>query len=183
MIHVKRNWLFPHPASGAVPHRRLSMHGSVRRQPGLKPAADECCGAAPGTCRLPIRPATLAVTPAMKITRWISLACFAFLPLVSHAQVNDTVAADTVGADTVRALRVLPAPKEARLAKGRFVIEPSTTILIGNSEDRTAAETLQEEIQDRTGLKLSIKTLSINTPAAAQKTKGNISLGRLTDRG
>jgi hexosaminidase len=114
----------------------------------------------------------------MKITRWISLACFAFLPLVSHAQVNDTVAADTVGADTVRALRVLPAPKEARLAKGRFVIEPSTTILIGNSEDRTAAETLQEEIQERTGLKLSISAVT-----SAPKTTGHISLGRLTDRG
>jgi hexosaminidase len=109
----------------------------------------------------------------MKITRWISLACLAFFPLASDAQVNDAV----------RALKVLPAPKEAHLAKGRFVIQPSTTILIGNSEDLTAAETLQREIQDRTGMNLSIKTLSIKTAIAAQTTTGHISLDRLTDRG
>jgi len=104
----------------------------------------------------------------MKITRWISLACLACLPLVSHAQVNEAV----------RALKVLPAPKEARIAEGRFVIKPSTTILIGNSEDRTAAETLQKEIQDRAGMKLSIEPVT-----ATPKTTGHISLGRLTDRG
>jgi hypothetical protein len=109
----------------------------------------------------------------MKITRWISLACLAFLPLASHAQVNDVV----------RALKILPAPKQARIAKGRFVIEPSTAILIGNSEDRTAAEMLQKEIQDRTGMKLSIQTLSIKAMIAAQKTTGGISLARLTGRG
>ncbi len=59
-----------------------------------------------------------------------------------------------------------------------MVIKPSTTILIGNTEDRTAAETLQKEIQDRTGMKLSIKEVT-----AAPKTTGHISLGRLTDRG
>jgi hexosaminidase len=108
----------------------------------------------------------------MKITRWISLACLACLPLASHAQVNDAV----------RALQVLPAPKEARLAEGKFVIKPSTTILIGNSEDRTAAETLQKEIQDRIGMKLSIEA-SIGAMTAAPKTTGHISLGRLTGRG
>ena len=107
-------------------------------------------------------------TQAMKITKWISLACLACLPLVSHAQVNDAV----------RALKVLPAPKEARIAEGRFVIKPSTTILISNSEDRTAAETLQKEIQDRSGMKLSIEAV-----VTAPKTTGHISLGRLTDRG
>ena len=112
-------------------------------------------------------PASLAIR-AMKITRWISLACLACLPLVSHAQVNEAV----------RALKVLPAPKEARIAEGRFVIKPSTTILIGNSEDRTAAETLQKEIQDRAGMKLSIEPVT-----ATPKTTGHISLGRLTDRG
>ena len=104
----------------------------------------------------------------MKITRWIFFACLACLPLASHAQVNDAV----------RALKVLPAPKEVRMAEGRMVIKPSTTILIGNSEDRTAAETLQKEIRDRTGMKLSIEAVT-----AAPKTTGHISLGRLTDRG
>lgn len=103
-----------------------------------------------------------------KITRWIPLACLACLPLASHAQI----------ADAVRALRILPAPKEVRMAEGKMVIKPSTTILIGNSEDRMAAETLQKEIRDRTGMKLPIELAT-----AAPKTTEHISLGRLTDRG
>ena len=104
----------------------------------------------------------------MKTTKLISFACLACLPLSSHAQVNDAV----------RALKILPAPKEVRMAEGRIVIKPSTSILISNDEDRTAAETLQGEIHDRTGMKLSIDLAS-----AAPKTTGHISLGRLTDRG
>ena len=104
----------------------------------------------------------------MKITKCIFLACLACLPLVSHAQVNDAG----------RALKILPAPKEVRLSEGKFVIKPSTSILIGNVQDRTAAETLQKEINDRAGMKLSIEAVT-----AAPKTTGHISLGRLTDRG
>ncbi len=104
----------------------------------------------------------------MNSTRWIALVCLAFLPLSAHAQVNDAA----------RALKILPAPKEVRIAEGRMVIKASTTILIGNSEDRTAAETLQKEIHERTGMKLSIELVT-----AAPKTTGHISLGRLTDRG
>jgi len=104
----------------------------------------------------------------MTILRWISLACLACLPLASRAQVNETV----------RTLKLLPAPKEIRIAEGKMAIKPSTTILIGNSEDRIAAETLQKEIQDRTGMKLSIESAN-----AAPKTTGHIALGRLTDRG
>ncbi len=103
----------------------------------------------------------------MKIIRWI-FACLACLSLASRAQVNDGV----------RALKILPAPKEVRMAEGRMVIKASTTILIGNTEDRTAAETLQKEIHERTGMKLSIEAVT-----AAPKTTGHISLGRLTDRG
>ncbi len=101
---------------------------------------------------------------SMKITRWISLACLA---CASHAQVNDAA----------RQLKLLPAPKEIRMAEGKVVIKPSTTILISNGEDRTAAETLQKEIHDRTGMKLAIELAT-----AAPKTTGHISLGRLTDR-
>src|SRR6266478_372156 len=104
----------------------------------------------------------------IKIMRLLSLACLACLQLASHAQVNDAV----------RALKILPAPKEVRMSEGRILIKPSTTILISTTEDRTAAETLQKEIHDRTGMKLSIDFVS-----AAPKTTGNISLGRLTDRG
>ena len=104
----------------------------------------------------------------MKIAKWMFLACLACLPIASHAQVDDAV----------RALKILPTPKEVRLAEGRFLIRSSTTILIGNAEDRTAAETLQREIQDRGGMKLSIEVAT-----AAPKTTAHISLGRLTDRG
>lgn len=103
----------------------------------------------------------------MKITKWI-FACLACWPLASHGQVNDAA----------RLLKVLPSPKEVRMYEGRIVIKPSTTILISNSEDRTAAETLQKEIHDRTGIKLSIEYVT-----AAPKTAGHISLSRLTDRG
>jgi hexosaminidase len=104
----------------------------------------------------------------MTIKNWISAACITLLPLVSHAQVNGVVGA----------LKVLPAPKEVRMAEGRLVIKPSTTILISDTEDRFAAETLQKEIRDRTGMRLAIELMS-----AAPKTPGHISLGRLTDRG
>src|SRR6202521_2845704 len=109
-------------------------------------------------------------TCAMKITSMnikilISFAC---LSLAVHAQANDAI----------RALKILPAPKEVRIAEGWIVIKPSTTILISNPEDRTAAESLQKEIHDRTGMKLSIESAT-----AAPKTTGHISLGRLTDRG
>jgi N-acetyl-beta-hexosaminidase len=103
----------------------------------------------------------------MKITKLFSLACLACLALAAHAQVNDAV----------RALKILPAPKEVRMAEGRIVIKPSTTILISNADDRTAAETLQKEIHDRTGMKLAIELV------AAPMSTGHISLGRLTDRG
>ena len=103
----------------------------------------------------------------MKIIKCI-FACLACLSFASHAQVSDAA----------RALKVLPAPKEVRMAEGKLVIKPSTTILISNAEDRTAAEMLQQEIHDRTGMKLSIELAT-----AAPKTPGHISLGRLTDRG
>jgi hypothetical protein len=95
-------------------------------------------------------------------------ACIICLSLVCHAQINDAV----------RALKLLPTPKEVRMDEGRLVIKSSTTILISNSEDRTAAETLQKEILDRTRMKLAIEFAT-----AAPKTAGHISLGRLTDRG
>jgi hypothetical protein len=102
---------------------------------------------------------------SMNIKILLSFAC---LSLAVHAQSNDAI----------RALKILPAPKEVRIAEGRIVIKPSTTILISNPEDRTAAESLQKEVHDRTGMKLSIASVS-----AAPKTTGHISLGRLTDRG
>jgi hypothetical protein len=103
----------------------------------------------------------------MKIIKWI-FACLAVLPLFSHAQNNDAI----------RALKLLPAPKEVHIAEGRLTVKPSTIILISNNEDRLAAETLQREIHERTGLRLSIESVN-----AAPRGPGHISLGRLTDRG
>jgi hypothetical protein len=102
----------------------------------------------------------------MKIAKWI-VACLACAAL-SQAQVSDAI----------RSLKILPAPKEVRLADGKMVIKPSTIILISDAEDRIAAETLQKEIHDRTGMKLSIESAT-----SAPTTTGHISLGRLTDRG
>jgi hexosaminidase len=106
-------------------------------------------------------------THAMTIIKLI-FAIYFIWPLACHAQVDDAV----------RSLKVLPAPKEVRFGEGKLVIKPSTTILIGNEEDRIAAETLQKEIHDRTGIELAIEFVT-----AAPKTAGHISLGRLTDRG
>ena len=103
----------------------------------------------------------------MKNIKWI-FACLPCLMLTAYAQRNDAA----------RALKVLPAPKEVRMSEGRFAIKPSTSILISNAEDRIAAETLQKEIHDRTGIKLAIEPVT-----AAPKTTGHILLGRLTDRG
>jgi hexosaminidase len=75
-------------------------------------------------------------------------------------------------------LKLLPAPKEVRLGEGKLLVKSSITILISNSEDRFAAESLQEEIRDRVGAKLAIETAE-----SAPTTSGHISLGRLTDRG
>jgi hypothetical protein len=103
----------------------------------------------------------------MKIIK-LMFACLVCLPFAAHAQATDPI----------RFLKILPAPKEVRLGEGSMAIKPSTTILIANAEDRTAAETLQTEILDRTGMKVSIEMAT-----AAPKTSGHISLGRLTDRG
>ena len=100
----------------------------------------------------------------MNITRMktaLFLACVICIPFASAAQ-NE---------DASPPLKLLPAPKEVRAAVGRLVIKPSTTILVSDAEDRFAAETLQKEIRDRTGMRLSIASV-----AAAPKTTGHISL-------
>ncbi|MGA7292908.1 MAG: beta-N-acetylhexosaminidase [Terriglobales bacterium] len=104
----------------------------------------------------------------MKIARSIVLILVAFLPFASHAQMSNAA----------RSLKILPAPKEVRMGEGQIVIKPSTTILISSSEDRLAAETLQWEIRERTGMNLRIESIS-----AAPKTVEHISLGRLTEHG
>jgi hexosaminidase len=106
--------------------------------------------------------------PVMNFRSWIFIACIACSVSASQAQVS--AAANT--------LKVLPAPKEVHMSEGRLAIKSTTTILISNKEDRLAAEMLQKEIHDRTGMRLAIESVT-----AAPRTSGHISLGRLTDRG
>jgi hexosaminidase len=149
----------PRPSKRSeAPQGRSADVGGMRGTTGLELVASRShLLLSPFTCAMKIT--------SMNIKILISFAC---LSLAVHAQANDAI----------RALKILPAPKEVRIAEGWIVIKPSTTILISNPEDRTAAESLQKEIHDRTGMKLSIESVT-----AAPKTTGHISLGRLTDRG
>lgn len=75
-------------------------------------------------------------------------------------------------------LRLVPEPKQAQKREGRFTITPKTRIVINAAhaeEDRTAAETLVEEIEAATGTKLKIAT------ARSMPTSGAIYLARVGD--
>ncbi len=78
-------------------------------------------------------------------------------------------------------LNLIPAPKEVRLQQGGFRVKPTTRILVEfghQEEDRIAAETLAEEIQDQSGLKVSIT----GSKEKAKETRSAIVLARLQDR-
>jgi hypothetical protein len=73
-----------------------------------------------------------------------------------------------------------PAPKEVQLRDGGFQVGPRTKIFVQlghQSEDRIAAETLAEEVEDQAGLKLDI----LGMKAAAKAEGGAIVLARLQD--
>lgn len=77
-------------------------------------------------------------------------------------------------------VKLEPAPKEVQLRDGSFKVGPRTKIfvLLGHqSEDRIAAETLAEEVEDQSGLKLDI--LGMNPGGKAED--GAIVLARLQD--
>jgi hypothetical protein len=78
--------------------------------------------------------------------------------------------------------KLTPAPQEVRLQPGPFRVRATTKILVefGHlSEDRIAAETLAEEIQDHSGLKVSIT----GSKEKASGVRRAILLARLQDRG
>jgi hexosaminidase len=78
-------------------------------------------------------------------------------------------------------LKLIPAPKEVRLQQGGFRVKPTTRILVEfghQEEDRIAAETLAEEIQDQSGLKVSIT----GSREKAREVRSAIVLARLQDR-
>ena len=83
-------------------------------------------------------------------------------------------------------LKLIPEPKEVRLQDGSFRVRPTTRILVEfghQSEDRIAAETLAEEIQEQSGLKLSITgTKPESKRAEAKEDTGSIVLARLQDQ-
>jgi len=77
-------------------------------------------------------------------------------------------------------LKLEPQPKEVQLRNGGFQVGPRTKIFVqlGNqAEDRIAAETLAEEVQDQSGLKLDI----LGMKAEAKAEGGAIVLARLED--
>jgi hexosaminidase len=78
-------------------------------------------------------------------------------------------------------LKLIPEPKEVLLKDGSFRVRPTTRILVEfghQDEDRIAAETLAEEIQDQSGLKLSIT----DSKEKARQVRSTIALARLQDR-
>jgi len=83
--------------------------------------------------------------------------------------------------DDARTVRLEPPPKELHLREGAFRVGPKTKIYVQlghQSEDRIAAETLAEEVADRSGLQLEI--ISMKPEGKAQE--GSIVLARLEDK-
>jgi len=77
-------------------------------------------------------------------------------------------------------LKLEPAPKEVQLRTGGFELGPRTRIfvLLGHqAEDRIAAETLAEEVEDQSGMKLDI----VGMKSAGKAEEGAIVLARLQD--
>ncbi len=78
-------------------------------------------------------------------------------------------------------LKLIPQPKEVQLHDGKFRVTAATRILVEfghQAEDRIAAETLAEEIRDRSGLSVSITG---EKPDAKQE-RSTIVLARLQDQ-
>ena len=79
-----------------------------------------------------------------------------------------------------KALKLEPQPKEVQLRDGGFRVGPRTRIFVQlghQDEDRIAAETLAEEVQDQSGLRLNI--LGMKPKGKAEE--GAIVLARLQD--
>ncbi len=79
-------------------------------------------------------------------------------------------------------LKLIPQPKEVQLHAGSFRVKPTTRIIVEfghQAEDRIAAETLAEEIHDRSGLKVSITG---EKPDAKKQERSTIVLARLQDQ-
>jgi hypothetical protein len=85
-----------------------------------------------------------------------------------------------LGSDGEHDLSLMPTPQEVRLREGGFQVGPRTKIFVQlghQSEDRIAAETLAEEVEDQAGLRLDIHGMK----AAGKAEDGAIVLARLQD--
>lgn len=81
---------------------------------------------------------------------------------------------------TTKGLKLEPQPKEVQLREGGFQVGPRTKIFVQlghQAEDRIAAETLAEEVQSQSGLKLNI----FGMKAEGKAEGGAIVLARLED--
>lgn len=79
-----------------------------------------------------------------------------------------------------KGLKLEPQPKEVQLRDGGFRVRPQTRIFVQlghQEEDRIAAETLAEEVEDQSGLKLDI----LGMKAEGKAEGGAIVLARLED--
>lgn len=77
-------------------------------------------------------------------------------------------------------LKLEPAPKEVQLRDGDFRVGPRTKIFVQlghQSEDRIAAETLAEQVEDQSGIRLDI----LGMKAKGKAEGGAIVLARLQD--
>lgn len=83
--------------------------------------------------------------------------------------------------DWITDFNLRPQPKEVTLHEGGFRLTQGTKILVlfgHQEEDRIAAETLAEEIEDQSGLQLNIEGVK----ASSKAEDGAIVLARLQDR-
>jgi len=98
--------------------------------------------------------------------------------LCSCALVSLSVGAST--SNDSEALSLIPRPKEVTLREGGFHVGQRTKIVVQlghQAEDRIAAETLAEEVQDQSGLRLNI----IGVKPSVRAEDGVIMLVRLQD--
>jgi hypothetical protein len=101
------------------------------------------------------------------------------LPVVAVLLMHAAASAENPTAPN--SLKLIPQPKEVQLREGSFHVTPSTRILVEfghQSEDRIAAETLAEEIQEQAGFEVAIAG---EKPEARQE-RSSIVLARLDDQ-
>jgi hexosaminidase len=106
----------------------------------------------------------------MNKRRWSIIPCVLFCASAFAA----------LDSDGRQQLKLVPAPKEVQLRDGGFRVGPRTKIFVQlghQSEDRIAAETLAEQVEDQSGLKLDI----LGMKAAGKAEDGAIVLARLQD--